>query len=64
MHHDVGMGMDHSHAAAAYGHNDMLTYLVGLGGNVNITDSDGDTPLVCTQHNTIHVVPTICNDMI
>ncbi|KAF9435505.1 hypothetical protein BGZ76_006164 [Entomortierella beljakovae] len=36
------------HAAASYGHKDLITYLLGKGANVNIQDPDGDTPLfVC-----------------
>lgn len=33
------------HAAASYGHCELLDYLVSVGGNVNITDEEGDTPL-------------------
>lgn len=33
------------HAAASYGHLDLLRYLLQNGGNVNIQDGDGDTPL-------------------
>lgn len=33
------------HAAASYGHIDLLRYLISKGGNINITDEDGDTPL-------------------
>lgn len=33
------------HAAASYGHLELLRYLISQGGNVNIADSDGDTPL-------------------
>ncbi|KAF9360327.1 hypothetical protein BGX26_009797 [Mortierella sp. AD094] len=36
------------HAAASYGHEDLITYLLEKGANVNIQDPDGDTPLfVC-----------------
>lgn len=37
------------HAAAAYGHTDLLKYLVSKGGDVNVTDDDGDTPLHHTE---------------
>lgn len=33
------------HAAASYAHVDLLRYLISHGGDVNITDEDGDTPL-------------------
>ena len=33
------------HAAASYGHADVLAYLISKGGDVNIRDIDGDTPL-------------------
>lgn len=33
------------HAAASYGHIDLLKYLVSVGGDVNLKDADGDTPL-------------------
>lgn len=33
------------HAAASYGHLELLRYLITQGGNVDIADSDGDTPL-------------------
>ncbi|KAI9512049.1 ankyrin [Russula earlei] len=38
------------HAAASYGHLDVLTYLVSMGGNVNVTDEDGDTPLYSVEN--------------
>ncbi|KAI0264493.1 ankyrin repeat-containing domain protein [Gloeopeniophorella convolvens] len=38
------------HAAASYGHLDILTYLISEGGNVNITDEDGDTPLYTVEN--------------
>lgn len=37
------------HAAASYGHIDLLKYLLGAGGNVNIADNDGDTLLHVTE---------------
>lgn len=33
------------HAAASYGHMDLLKYLIDQGGDINITDEDGDTAL-------------------
>ncbi|KAG8762584.1 hypothetical protein FRC15_008436 [Serendipita sp. 397] len=37
------------HAAASYGHINVLEYLVSKGGDVNITDEDGDTPLYTVE---------------
>lgn len=38
------------HAAAEYAHLDLLKYLIDHGGDVNVKDSDGDTPLhACEQ---------------
>jgi hypothetical protein len=37
------------HAAASYGHLDLLRYLLNNGGNADIQDSDGDTPLHHTE---------------
>ena len=33
------------HAAAAYGHKELMQWLVGAGADVHARDSDGDTPL-------------------
>lgn len=33
------------HAAASYAHLELLAYLVSVGGDVNLPDDDGDTPL-------------------
>ncbi|KAF9649828.1 ankyrin [Thelephora ganbajun] len=38
------------HAAASYGHIEVLEYLVSQGGNVNITDEEGDTPLYTVEN--------------
>jgi ankyrin repeat protein len=35
----------HRHAAASYGHLDVLSWLLAHGGDINIRDADGDTPL-------------------
>jgi len=37
------------HAAASYGHLDILSYLISRGGNVNVTDEDGETPLFLVE---------------
>jgi len=37
------------HAAASYGQLDILEYLISRGGDVNITDNDGDTPLYTVE---------------
>ena len=40
-----------SHAAASWGHGELLRYLLENGGDANIGDSDGDTPLhVCETY--------------
>lgn len=33
------------HAAASYGHDEILRLLIDAGGDVNVRDADGDTPL-------------------
>lgn len=33
------------HAAASYGHVDLLQYLIEKGGDINVQDNEGDTPL-------------------
>ncbi|KAJ3983950.1 ankyrin [Lentinula detonsa] len=38
------------HAAASYGHIDVLEYLISRGGDLNITDSDGDTPIYTVEN--------------
>ncbi|KAI9137263.1 ankyrin repeat-containing domain protein, partial [Paraphysoderma sedebokerense] len=37
------------HAAASYGHEEVVKYLIQMGANVNIRDEDGDTPLHVTE---------------
>ncbi|EEQ41707.1 putative ankyrin repeat-containing protein [Clavispora lusitaniae] len=37
------------HAAASYGHRDLLKLLVENGGDINIQDNEGDTPLHHTE---------------
>ncbi|KAF8896285.1 ankyrin repeat-containing domain protein [Infundibulicybe gibba] len=38
------------HAAASYGHLHVLDYLISRGGDVNITDADGDSPLYTVEN--------------
>ncbi|KAG5638896.1 hypothetical protein H0H81_008955 [Sphagnurus paluster] len=38
------------HAAASYAQLDVLAYLISRGGDVNITDDDGDTPLYTVEN--------------
>ncbi|KDQ57188.1 hypothetical protein JAAARDRAFT_35792 [Jaapia argillacea MUCL 33604] len=38
------------HAAASYGQLQILDYLISQGGDVNITDEDGDTPLYTVEN--------------
>ncbi|TBU49844.1 ankyrin [Dichomitus squalens] len=38
------------HAAASYGHLNILEYLISQGGDVNVTDEDGDTPLYVVEN--------------
>ncbi|KAK9478528.1 ankyrin repeat-containing domain protein [Lipomyces japonicus] len=37
------------HAAASYSHVDLLRYLVSNGGEINLTDEDGETPLFVVE---------------
>jgi len=37
------------HAAASYGHLDVLEYLISKGGSVNVTDEDNETPLFTVE---------------
>ncbi|KZT73142.1 ankyrin [Daedalea quercina L-15889] len=38
------------HAAASYGHLHVLDYLISQGGDVNVMDGDGDTPLYVVEN--------------
>ncbi|KAI0303816.1 ankyrin repeat-containing domain protein [Multifurca ochricompacta] len=38
------------HAAASYGHLNILEYLISRGGNVNVVDEDGETPLYTVEN--------------
>lgn len=38
------------HAAASWGHADILRYLVERGGDINLTDSDRETPLFVVEN--------------
>ncbi|KAF5359279.1 hypothetical protein D9756_003376 [Leucocoprinus leucothites] len=38
------------HAAASYGHIHILQYLISKGGDVNVTDDEGDTPLYTVEN--------------
>lgn len=38
------------HAAASYGQIAVLEYLIARGGDVNVTDEDGDTPLYAVEN--------------
>lgn len=37
------------HAAASYGEMEVLEFLLTVGGNVNLRDEDGDTPLLVSE---------------
>lgn len=37
------------HAAASYGELEVLEYLLSVGGDVNLKDEDGDTPLLVCE---------------
>ncbi|EGG12844.1 uncharacterized protein MELLADRAFT_101421 [Melampsora larici-populina 98AG31] len=37
------------HAAVSWNHHSILNYLISKGGNINITDEDGDTPLFSVE---------------
>ncbi|CEL55520.1 Ankyrin repeat-containing protein P1E11,10 OS=Schizosaccharomyces pombe (strain 972 / ATCC 24843) GN=SPCP1E11.10 PE=4 SV=1 [Rhizoctonia solani AG-1 IB] len=50
---DDVIGYTPMHAAASYGHIHILTYLISKGGDVNITDEEGDTPLYTAESVTV-----------
>lgn len=37
------------HASASYAHTDILDYLISVGGDINLRDDDGDTPLYVVE---------------
>lgn len=37
------------HAAASYGHFELLEYLLSVGGDINVPDGDGETPLFTVE---------------
>jgi ankyrin repeat protein len=37
------------HASASYAHTDILEYLISVGGDINLRDDDGDTPLYVVE---------------
>lgn len=37
------------HAAASYAHTNLLEYLISKGGDINLRDDDGDTPLYVVE---------------
>ncbi|KAG8713399.1 hypothetical protein FRC08_013293 [Ceratobasidium sp. 394] len=46
---DDVIGYTPMHAAASYAHLDVLEYLIEKGGDVNIADEEGDTPLYTAE---------------
>ncbi|CAE6473495.1 unnamed protein product [Rhizoctonia solani] len=46
---DDVIGYTPMHAASSYGHIHILTYLISKGGDVNVTDEEGDTPLYTAE---------------
>jgi hypothetical protein len=37
------------HAAASYAHLELLEYLISIGGDINLRDADGDSPLYVVE---------------
>ncbi|KAG8688550.1 hypothetical protein FRC09_012856 [Ceratobasidium sp. 395] len=50
---DDVIGYTPMHAAASYGHLNILEYLIEKGGDVNVTDEEGDTPLYAAESVTV-----------
>ncbi|KAG8686521.1 hypothetical protein FRC09_014073 [Ceratobasidium sp. 395] len=50
---DDVIGYTPMHAAASYGHLNILEYLIEKGGDVNVTDEEGDTPLYTAESVTV-----------
>ncbi|KDN44193.1 hypothetical protein RSAG8_05666, partial [Rhizoctonia solani AG-8 WAC10335] len=46
---DDVIGYTPMHAASSYGHVQILAYLISKGGDVNVTDEEGDTPLFAAE---------------
>jgi len=42
-------GADQRHAAASYAHLELLAYLLSVGGDINLTDDEGETPLFTVE---------------
>jgi len=58
------------HAAASYGHEELIKYLISIGANVNLRDNDGDTPILICEEPEIFLLlksygadPTAVNNM-
>ncbi|KAG8728507.1 hypothetical protein FRC12_021686 [Ceratobasidium sp. 428] len=50
---DDVIGYTPMHAAASYGHLNILEYLIEKGGDVDVTDEEGDTPLYAAESVTV-----------
>lgn len=44
------------HAAASYGHEELIRYLISAGANVNLKDNDGDTPILLCEEPEIFTI--------
>ena len=58
------------HAAASYGHEELIRYLISIGADVNLKDNDGDTPILLCEEPEIFLIlksfganPTVVNDI-
>ena len=58
------------HAAASYGHEELIRYLISNGADVNLKDNDGDTPILLCEEPEIFLIlksfganPTAVNDV-